>query len=286
MPLHKGKSEKAFKENIKTEMEHGKPQNQALAIAYSMKRKAKAKKMAEGGDADSGKNRKDFEKGVHKPAFDMQYHQGTSHAGRDAKYGGAYFRQTAKAQHRNKLEELRSMKKPKLMAHGGMAEHHYDSGGDVAAEPTPTFGSDSGAKALFEGFGNIAGTRSGGGEEEDKGGGGGEGGASGMMKMLPMLAMAAAHGGIVDRIMSKRANHYSKGGMVANGGDADFDNLADSRPANYDDLSLRDTLESHYGDDDNSGDALGNEQEDHDRHDIVARILKSRAKKDRMPRPA
>lgn len=53
MPLHKGKSEKAFKENIKTEMEHGKPQKQALAIAYSVKRKA-AKKKASGGTVESG----------------------------------------------------------------------------------------------------------------------------------------------------------------------------------------------------------------------------------------
>jgi len=47
MPLIKGKSEKAFKKNIETEMHHGKPQKQALAIAYSMKRRAK--KMADGG---------------------------------------------------------------------------------------------------------------------------------------------------------------------------------------------------------------------------------------------
>lgn len=47
MPLKHGKSEKAFKQNVKTEMEHGKPQKQALAIAYAIKRKAK--KMAHGG---------------------------------------------------------------------------------------------------------------------------------------------------------------------------------------------------------------------------------------------
>ena len=41
MPLKKGKSEKSFKSNIKTEMEAGKPQKQAVAIAYSVARKAK-----------------------------------------------------------------------------------------------------------------------------------------------------------------------------------------------------------------------------------------------------
>jgi hypothetical protein len=40
MPLKKSSSPKAFKANIKTEMAHGKPQKQAVAIAYAMKRKA------------------------------------------------------------------------------------------------------------------------------------------------------------------------------------------------------------------------------------------------------
>ena len=35
MPLVKGKSKKAISQNIKTEMEHGKPQKQAIAIAMS-----------------------------------------------------------------------------------------------------------------------------------------------------------------------------------------------------------------------------------------------------------
>ena len=47
MPLIKSKSPKAFKSNIKAEIKAGKPQKQAVAIAYSVKRAAK--KMAEGG---------------------------------------------------------------------------------------------------------------------------------------------------------------------------------------------------------------------------------------------
>lgn len=41
MPLVKSKSQAAFKQNIKKEIKAGKPQKQAVAIAYSVKRKAK-----------------------------------------------------------------------------------------------------------------------------------------------------------------------------------------------------------------------------------------------------
>ena len=46
MPLKKSKSEKAFKSNVKAEIKAGKPQKQAVAIAYSVKRAApKTKKL-------------------------------------------------------------------------------------------------------------------------------------------------------------------------------------------------------------------------------------------------
>lgn len=51
MPLLKGKSKKAFSKNIETEMDAGKPQKQALAIAYSVKRRS-PKKMAKGGKVE------------------------------------------------------------------------------------------------------------------------------------------------------------------------------------------------------------------------------------------
>ena len=43
MPLKKSASTKAFSENIKKEVKAGKPVKQAVAIAYSVKRKAKKK---------------------------------------------------------------------------------------------------------------------------------------------------------------------------------------------------------------------------------------------------
>lgn len=91
---------------------------------------------------------------------------------------------------------------------------------------------------------------------------------------------------LIHRIMQHRANRYSRGGMIANeSGIGKLNQMADSKPNMFDDLVLRDDLESSYTGA-NSGDEIGNEQEDHDRSDIIAKIMASRRKKDRMPRPA
>lgn len=163
MPLINGKSKESFVNNMKTEMNAGKPKAQSLAIAYAMKRKAK--KMAEGGFVE---------------------------------------------------EETASGMEPMPMEH----EVH-----NMMAE------------------------------EEDN--------------------------DMLDKIMAQR---YSKGGMVANGGMDDLDQMADGKPNNFDDLSMRDELEGGYTGA-NSGDMLGNAQEDMDREDIISKIMKSRAKKDRLPNP-
>ena len=44
MPLVKSASKEAFRKNVKAEMAAGKPQKQAVAIAYSTKRAAEKKK--------------------------------------------------------------------------------------------------------------------------------------------------------------------------------------------------------------------------------------------------
>jgi len=50
MPLTKSKSKKAFEHNIKAEIHAGKPQKQAVAIAYAVKRHAKK---AHGGEVST-----------------------------------------------------------------------------------------------------------------------------------------------------------------------------------------------------------------------------------------
>lgn len=43
MPLKRGSSKKVISQNIRTEMRHGKPQNQAVAIAMRKAGKSKGK---------------------------------------------------------------------------------------------------------------------------------------------------------------------------------------------------------------------------------------------------
>lgn len=93
---------------------------------------------------------------------------------------------------------------------------------------------------------------------------------------------------MVRNIMMGRMKGYSEGGKVANeesGESTDTDSMAKASGNEFDDLALRDDLEFDSTGA-NEGDELDNAREDKDRSDIIARILKSRAKKDRMPRPA
>lgn len=115
MPLSKGKSEKTFEKNLKTELENGKPMKQSLAIAYAMKKKSK------GGEV----------KGVHKSAFNHPIDKedtGMSEAGHKMRIGHD---ETAKMDHKEKLAEMKAMPNPKLQG--------LDEGGPVL-DPTKVQG--------------------------------------------------------------------------------------------------------------------------------------------------
>ena len=73
MPLIKSKSPKAFQKNIKAEIEAGKPQKQAVAIAYDVARRAKK---AKGGamHEDIAEDKKMVKKAI--KMHDEQLHSG------------------------------------------------------------------------------------------------------------------------------------------------------------------------------------------------------------------
>lgn len=155
--------------------------------------------------------------------------KGQSEAGGHSRMDSPRHKEHAKKIHREKLNELKSMKKPHLYAEGGEV--------DEMAEYDPME------------------------HPQDK-----------------MNMMAEEEDDMIARIMRKR---YSEGGKVAN----QTEPMADEEPTEFDDLVKDDDLDFHY-DGANSGDELGDEAEDMNRRDIVERIMRSRAKKDKMPRPA
>jgi hypothetical protein len=147
------KTPSAFKKNIKTEMAHGKPQKQAVAIAYSEKAHAEHKKhlamggecegpscygcsdkncYAKGGKVDDGDM---FEPRETLPASHPEkHHKGVHETVRFGDKGvstaGADLRNAhdTKEDHMRVLEELRGMKKPNLYAEGGNVNSSGNSG--------------------------------------------------------------------------------------------------------------------------------------------------------------
>ncbi len=277
MPLIEGKSPKSFSKNIKTEMKAGKPLKQSLAIAYSMKKKAKEKKMFNGGPVDSynedqekmglGEGYDDVEKesayqsppdrdAPYKKSMASQRFAGGGQVQRDEKKTGYLDRPTQSPVYNSAAVE----EDDKDLNQHGRSETTPEMG------PPPMNHDDMFEEDLYHL--NQEG-------EQDPGG------------SIPYAMFAP--GGIVDRIMSKRAQSQmrpvalSEGGRVANATPI----RAGFSPNEFDDLVLRDDLESSYGDDDNSGDSLDNEQQNRDRQDIVARVMRQRAmKRNRNPVPA
>lgn len=360
MPLIKGKSEKAFKQNVRTEMHHNKPLKQSLAIAYSMKRKAQHKKAqggdmcahggpakcnvgcyAEGGSVDSWTKREDNERGINKTTAS----KGISQAGMKVRSANESAMpdkgdelDSAERHHGNVLREMRSMPKPKLMADGGDSGE-LDSMGFPKEEPKPKkppstattstsssnpIGYPQGAslaeggmmkskrERAMEAFHRMAeGGFIGSHQSHDKPEIDGDlmPAAHLEQELAEHIHHAATHDSshehdvmnqmgdedegagdmdaihpMVMRIMMGRAKGYSEGGKVANeesGESTDEPTMAKADGNEFDDLALRDDLEfKDTGA--NSGDMDDDAKENHDRDDIVSRIMKSRSKRDRM----
>lgn len=311
MPLLKGKSKKAFEHNIETEMHAGKPQKQSLAIAYAMKRKAQHK--AEGGKLTAEAREHIAAKNFAGP--DRSYPiEDRAHArnalARVAQHGSAELQAKVRSKVHSKYPDIGE--EHKYM--GGYAE-----GGEAKpSQPRPHLpGSPEDRKKIQDSFNGALGLAEGGmlthsgyqdyctedcetpctvhqqaepmehelppdpphseGMHMDLNQRGNQSEGAGDMDRIHPL---------IKKIMMGRAKGYSEGGKVANEDHGPMDSrLAGFDQNEFDDLALRDDLSQSYTGK-NSGDELGNSQEDKDRRDIVSRIMKSRSKKDRMPNPA
>jgi hypothetical protein len=236
MPLIEGKSPKSFSKNVSTEMHSGKPQKQSLAIAYNMKRKAQARKMAEGGfieDNYQSKSSANHQTDVRK--IDEYASGYGSHEGNDVRHNSSAMSEDERSLNQHGEREQGPYGHENMMADGGFItdneqdeSHQFDMMTDGKQMPQEHF-------------------------EE---------------------------GGLVDRVYKK---HYSQGGVVSNEGEDKLSMMADSDPNEFDELVLDGGEDFNYNEE-NSGDAIGNEREDEDRNDIVSRIMKSQAKKDRLPK--
>lgn len=265
----------------------------SFAVAHAMKKKAK--KMADGGSVPEPdpKNAAAMQKGAMSsgtPSWDeikKNVSEGLGMAeGGNANYSGnpGHSRENIKGVHQDKASgggmssagaQVRSMHR-KSMGEGVLASHEALKSNAVSAHEKVLSEMQSMKKPnLMAEGGDVM-------DEHE-------------MEMLNQMGDKDEGAGDMDsihpmiqKIMMSRMKGYSEGGKIANehsGESTDEPTFAKESGNEFDDLALDDDLEEHYTGA-NSGDELGDEQEDHDRHDIVMRVLKSRAKKDRMPRPA
>lgn len=142
MPLIHSKSKKAFSKNIETEMNHGKPQPQALAIAYSVKRKAK-KHMAEGGDPSiSAKSEKrPMPSDKHSDSADVRQNSGNKAPGQDSWTDTPTLRQ-AQRPSRTQLSQPRMVESGVIRTKLRSDEHNLmdkDAPGSPKEEPAKTW---------------------------------------------------------------------------------------------------------------------------------------------------
>lgn len=243
MPLEKGKSQKAFEHNVKTEIHHDKPLKQSLAVAYAMKRKAQHKAM--GGDAAIE------HEGMHMCSGGACEHP--SHKMSDGGYAS-----DAHAAAMSKRDRAIHAFKGGYIGSYQHEENHVDGGDAHPMAEEHVEHPESHDSMVSHDVMNQEG-------DEDEGAGGGD----------PMDP-------VVMKIVMGRAKGYSKGGMVANEDSGEStsepDDMAKWEDNEFDELGKSGGMDGHYS----GSEEIGDEQEDHDRDDIVKRVMKSRSKRDRM----
>jgi len=270
MPLVHGKSQKAFEKNIKTELEHGKPMKQSLAIAYAVKRKAAHK--AKGGYMEKEKTEA-HENFMEHEAKETPEHEAAEHMamGGYAKGGFIGSHQSPKQPHydadfpdmSHDAEEMASGFPPEA---GNYAKGGYAKKINAADERKKKLMS-----RMAQVYADINKQYT---PEEEE--------AHRKYWDLPKREKPdmphMAEGGLIGKMMEK-AKCYSHGGVVANDTDMDF---AKKEPAEYDYLVKEGGDSFHYTGA-NSGDELSTSGEAHRKEEMLRKIMASRAKKDKMP---
>lgn len=126
MPLMQGKSKKAFSKNVEIEMNHGKPQKQALAIAYSVKRKNK-RKYAEGGSISASNEKR--------PMPDNRYDDSkmaSQNSGDKAPKNDQWLDQPTVAQaQKNDSRRIMPIKRAKMVPTNAFSTRLYDEEADL-----------------------------------------------------------------------------------------------------------------------------------------------------------
>lgn len=304
MPLIKGTSQKSFVKNLKTEMHHGHPQKQALAIAYSMKRKAEASRhkahggvmgampeshaMADGGQMDSCPNcgyaHGGSVKGVHQSDMEVERPDtmskyghsekrwaGESEAGSAARLYqegmGDSYKDKAMQKHGEVIAGIMGIK-PKLkgLAHGGL------TGEGDEGDPQGFHDEEDASGYHMEPENHVEHNEMAM-HEDDKD----------LNQHMPHDE-EDPEDDMVGRIMHKRSKSFEGEARLAHGGEAE-------EPFEYEfeqpnDFEVEPEGDEYHYSGANSGDEIGDEREDDDREDIVSRIMRSRKKRDRMPSPA
>lgn len=126
MPLIKSPSKKAMSKNIATEMRHGKPQKQAIAIAYSVKRHAAAKKrkMAEGGEIRAAAMRPDIDEHEKRSMEMLDAHEHEHAPEQDARRESMHGNAIDEAEDEREMDMMRQHHK---LARGGEIDAREES---------------------------------------------------------------------------------------------------------------------------------------------------------------